>query len=99
MPGNGTKVFRVFGERNNPFGESFTTVDPRTVRNFRAEAGLPDVNTGRFVLEGRLVNTTGVTTRKSLPLDGNPGGLPEVLIPDARRQVLLDRVSGVNPEF
>jgi hypothetical protein len=98
-PENGTKVFRVFGEKNNPLGESFTDVDPRTVENFRSEAGLPDVNTGRFVLEGQLIDNTGVTTRRALPLDGNPGGLSEIVIPDAEKKVLIERVSGANPEF
>jgi len=98
-PRQGQKVFRVFGEKNKPFGESFTPVDPRTVKNFRAEAGLPDVNTGRFVLEGRIKNPSGITVRQSLPLDDNPGGLPEFLIPDAQDKIILERVSGVNPEF
>ncbi len=95
----GDKVFRVFGENNNPLGNSFTRVDPRTVENFRDAAGLPDVNTGRFVLEGTIKNTKGVTTRKALPLNGNKGGLDEVLIPDPKNQIRIDRVSGVNPEF
>jgi len=97
--GEGTKVFRVFGENNNPLGQSWTTVDPRTVDNFRDAAGLPDVNTGRFVAEGRKTDMSGVSTRSALPLDGNKGGLPEVLIPNAANQVRLERVSGVNQEF
>jgi len=99
IPKKGDKVFRVFGENNKPFGESFTTVDPRTVENFRDAAGLPDKNTGRFVLEGKLVDLEGIKIRRSLPLDGNKGGLPELVIPDAEKKVLLERVSGVNPEF
>ena len=49
--------------------------------------------------EGTLRNTDGVTRREALPLDGNRGGLDEVIIPDPQNQVDLSRVSGVNPEF
>jgi RHS repeat-associated protein len=98
-PTKGTKVYRVYGENNNPLGQSWTTVDPSTVPNYRDAAGLPDVNTGRFVIEGTIINPTGITTRKALPLDGNKGGLAEILIPDAKTQVHIDHVSGVNPEF
>jgi len=95
----GTKVYRIFGENNNPLGESWTTVNPRKIDSFRDVSGLPDVNSGRFVIEGRITDATGITTRKALPLDGNKGGLPEVLIPNAKKQVAIDRVSGANPEF
>jgi hypothetical protein len=95
----GTKVYRVFGENNNPLGLSWTTVDPSTVVNYRAAAGLPNINTGRFVLEGTLVNNSAVTVRSALPLDGNPGGLNEVIIPNAQYKVLLQNASGVNPKY
>jgi len=95
----GTKVYRVFGEANRPLGESWTTVNPLRTGNYRDAAGLPDVNTGRFVVEGRLINNEGVRLRSALPLDGNKGGLPEVLIPNAATQVRVQRVSGVNPPF
>jgi RHS repeat-associated protein len=98
-PKVGQKIYRIFGEKNNPYGESWTPIDPRTSPNYRSEAGLPDVNTGRFALEGKINNTSGITVRKALPLDGNPGGLTEYLIPDAKSQVSIERASGVNPEF
>ena len=98
-PRVGQKVYRIFGEKNNPFGESWTPVDPRTATNYRSEAGLPGVNTGRFALEGRIKDSSGIKVRRALPLDGNPGGLTEYLIPDAKSQVSIERVSGVNPEF
>jgi len=98
-PREGQKIYRVFGEKNNPFGESWTPIDPRKVTNFRSEAGLPDVNTGRFVLEGRINNTSGIKVRNAHPLDGNPGGLTEYVIPNAKSQVTIERVSGVNPGF
>ena len=96
----GTKVYRVWGGKSGPWGESWTTVDPRTVKNLRSAAGLPDVNTGRFVSEGILKSTEGVTSRGSLVIKpGQQGGLPEVLIKDAEKKVILKRVSGVNPEY
>jgi hypothetical protein len=67
--------------------------------NYRGAAGLPSQNTGRFVSEGVIQDATGITTRSSLPLGGNPGGLPEVLIPNPANQVRLTGVSGVNPPF
>jgi hypothetical protein len=98
-PKQGEKVYRVFGENNNPMGESWTPVDPNKVKNFRLSAGLPDSNTGRFVVEGTIKDTSGITVRKALPLNGNLGGLQEYVIPDAKTTVIINRVSGVNPEF
>lgn len=95
----GTKVFRVFGENNKALGASWTRVDPSTVSNYRNAAGLPDVNTGRFVIEGTILDITGITTRSALPLNGNAGGLDELLIPNASSQVRITNVSGVNPDF
>lgn len=95
----GPTIFRVYGEKNNPMGQSWTPTDPRSVSNFRDAAGLPDVNSGRFVAEGKLMDSSGVTVRSALPLDGNKGGLPEWVIPNAAEKVRIDRVSGVNPEF
>jgi hypothetical protein len=95
----GTPVFRVFGDRSLPFGQSFTPVNPGTVTNYRAAAGLPEVNSGRFVLEGILNDTRGVTFRQALPGAGGAGGLPELVIPNAAQKVTVTRVSGVNPPF
>jgi hypothetical protein len=46
------------------------------------------------------MNTDGVFFRGSLPnQNGYGGGLPEWVIPDANRQVRVDNVFGLNPEF
>lgn len=37
--------------------------------------------------------------RDTLPLHDNKGGFDELVIPDPVRQIRIDRVSGVNPEF
>lgn len=97
----GDKVFHVFGDGAGPNGRFFTRTDPRTVKNFRDAAGLPPEDTGRFVLEGRLRNVEGVsvTPGGAARLGWNQGGIDEVIVPDSRRQVIIERVSGVNPEF
>ena len=95
----GTSVFRVWGDEAGAWGRSWTTVDPRTVPNFRNAAGLPTQNSGRFVTEGTLQNTRGVTTQAATPLHGNAGGLPEVVIPNSASQVRPLNVQGLNPPF
>ncbi len=100
-------VWRVFGEAQDgigglergsrPFGESWTSVDPRGSSDFRWDAGLPDENPGRFVVEGILRKPGHVDdVRPALPLDGNPGGWPEYLIRDAWEAVEVRGVHGVN---
>ena len=95
----GKTVYRVWGNEAGPHGRSWTTVNPNTVAQYRDAAGLPNQNAGRFVSEGILRNTTGVTHQGATPLHGNKGGLSEVVIPNAQKQVELTRVSGVNPQF
>jgi hypothetical protein len=97
--GVGQRVFRVWGDGSRPWGRSWTTVDPRTVANYRDLAGLPSQNSGRFVSEGILDNVQGVTTRGALRLDGTTGGLHEVLVPNPQSQIRLQNIQGVNPEF
>jgi len=106
----GDKVYRVFGEETDipetgpptgarPFGQSWTRIDPATVPNYRNVAGLPKTNPGRFVAEGTLKGVDGVTVRDALPLDGNIGGLDEVVVPNAQHQIELNGVYDVNPPF
>lgn len=75
-------------------------MNPNTVPNFRSAAGLPDVNAGRFVSEGVLQSTEGVTARGALVIKpGQQGNLPELVIKNAEQKIKLKRVSGANPEF
>jgi RHS repeat-associated protein len=60
-PKVGDRVFRVFGDQNNPLGQSWTRIDPRSVGDFRDVAGLPDRNLGTNIIEGVLKDVTGVT--------------------------------------
>jgi hypothetical protein len=61
--------------------------------------GIARLQLGTFVSEGYINDTTGITTRPALELDGNPGGLAEYVIPNAESTVTLTRVSGVNPPY
>jgi hypothetical protein len=83
----GQTLFRVWGGESSPFGHSWTSVNPESVANFRDAAGLPDVNTGAWTSVGTLTDNTGITTRSALPLDGNQGGLPEILVPNPQTQI------------
>jgi hypothetical protein len=86
---------------SGPWGHSWTHVDPRSLDNPRAALGLPtgpDGNPARFLSEGVLRNTEGIRARRALELDGQPGGWPEILVPDPESQIDLIRVEGVNPQ-
>jgi RHS repeat-associated protein len=98
-PEIGQKVFRVWGDEAGAWGKSWTRVDPRSTPDYRNAAGLPRQNTGRFVSEGRLRSTEGVQARGALSLEGKSGGLDELVVPDPRRQIELEGVFGVNPEY
>lgn len=84
--GDTIKVFRAFGGDARAGGFSWTTKDPRTVSNFRDAAGLPSggasgsTNTANFLLKGEVRVGDIIQSRSALPLDGNKGGLPELII-------------------
>jgi len=62
------------------------TENPQTVGNFRNMAGLPSggpsgaINTADFLIEGKANVADTIKSRSALPLDGNKGGLPELII-------------------
>jgi hypothetical protein len=79
-------VYRVFGGDARAQGFSWTTTHPETVSNFRNIAGLPSggasgsINSAEFMIQGE-VNVKDIIKYKSAdPLDGNKGGLPELII-------------------
>jgi hypothetical protein len=59
---------------------------PQSVPNFRNLAGLPSggasgaTNTADFLIQGRASVSSIIQSRSALPLDGNVGGLPELII-------------------
>jgi RHS repeat-associated protein len=79
-------VYRAFGGDARAQGFSWTTVDPRNVRNFRDAAGLPSGgasganNTADFLIKGRARRSDVIEFKSADPLDGNRGGLPELII-------------------
>ncbi|RTL27850.1 MAG: RHS repeat-associated core domain-containing protein [Burkholderiales bacterium] len=94
-------VYRVFGGDARAQGFSWTTKDPRTVSNFRDAAGLPSggpsgaTNTADFLIQGRVSVTDVIKSRSALPLDGNKGGLPELIIDP--KNVRITDFSILNP--
>ena len=50
------------------------------------------------MIEGTVKEKNILLRRKALPMDGNRGGLPEVVVKDPSK-VKIKKVSGVNPEF
>ena len=79
-------VYRAFGGDARAQGFSWTTKDPRTYGNFRDVAGLPSggasgaTNTADFLITGKVNAADIISSRSALPLDGNRGGLPELII-------------------
>jgi hypothetical protein len=109
-PMTGQTIYRVYGDGVLPGGASWSPVDPGSVSNYRDAAGLPSggvesggaLNSGRFVIEGTLMQPSSVVVvRSALPLDGHPGGTAEYIIPNGIDSgvIRVYGVSGVNAEF
>jgi hypothetical protein len=94
-------VYRAFGGDSRAQGFSWTTVDPRTVKNFRDGAGLPSggasgsTNTADFLIKGSAKRSDVMEFKLADPLDGNRGGLPELKIDS--KNVRLNDFSILNP--
>jgi hypothetical protein len=79
-------IYRVFGGDARAQGFSWTTKDLRATSNFRDLAGLPSggasgaTNTAEFMIKGSVNFVDIIKLRSALPLDGNKGGLPELII-------------------
>ena len=79
-------VCRVFGGDARAQGFSWTTTHPESVSNFRNLAGLPSggasgaTNSAEFLIQGKASVGDIIKSRSALPLDGNVGGLPELII-------------------
>ena len=61
--------------------------------------GLPDGNSGRFLSECVLSDFSGVKIKTADPLHGNSGGLPELVVPDPNSQIILKKITRLNPEY
>lgn len=110
-PQPGQRIHRVYGQPadghgpipmepndfSGPAGRSWTPTDPAHMPNPRDHLGLPDVNAGRFVVEGRIIDAKAIVVRRALPLDGTRGGGLEYLIPDPTGQIRIVSVRGISP--
>ena len=105
---DGQVIYRLYGRNPsysgwaaNADGASWTPTQPWTLQNPRSTMGLPTglesgaYNAADNIVVGELVEAGQVAgMRHGLPLDGNPGGAPEFLIPgpyaNGAVDVLLD---------
>jgi hypothetical protein len=86
-PRTGDEVYRVFGDDAAREGQSWSTVAPYQLHNPRSTLGLPTTGGASGYnnsMEGLVVGTVEDVGqmqgyRHALPLDGNPGGAPELL--------------------
>ena len=82
MPGVGDPVYRAFGGAAQQDGRSWTTVPPDSIPNYRGVMGLPNSNSGEWWVKGIIrAVPPGTTWGPAEPLDGNPGGGPEIRFP------------------
>lgn len=86
------RVYRLFGGKAKQARMSWTTIDPRAIANPRDALGLPNENTGEWLAIGDLRDNVGVLHRRALPLDGNEGGAPELLVPSPTVQIVISEV-------
>ena len=88
-------VYRVFWGDARAEGFSWTTKDPRKISNFRDVAGLPSGgasaanNSAEFLIQGKVKIRDVIKFKSADPLDGNIGGLPELII-DPKNVTLTD---------
>jgi RHS repeat-associated protein len=83
----GQYVYRIHGGEARQWGHSWTTENPLEMANPRSQLGLPKVNSGEYVTCAHVCSIEGVVKRDALPLDGNPGGGPELLFPKPELQL------------
>ena len=75
-------VYRVYGGASRINGFSWTPINPKLLpsRIFRKYAGLPNINWGTGYIKGQARIGDILRSRRALPLNRNPGGLPEFII-------------------
>jgi len=84
-PKVGDEVTRHWGGTSGGWGQSWTR-DP-LIQNTRDSLGLGISNTGEYVTQGVLKDTTGVTARRALPWGRFKGGGDEILVPNPSKQI------------
>ena len=59
------------------YGKSYSLINPKYVPGYRNFAGLPNANTGQYLLRGNIpLKDIRVGRWFAAPLDGRTGGLP-----------------------
>ena len=70
-------IYRVYGEGASMYGKSYSLINPKYVPFYRNFAGLPNINSGQFLLKGSIpLRDVNVGRWFAAPLNGNTGGLP-----------------------
>jgi hypothetical protein len=92
-PDTGDTVYRLHGGDSDPLGHSWTPENPSEMANPRGELGPPNGNSGELISTGQITDPEGIVSREALPLDGNPGGAEEWLIPNPESQIENIRTS------
>ena len=70
-------IYRVYGGGASMYGKSYSLINPKYVPFYRNFAGLPNVNSGQYLLKGSIpLRDIKVGRWFAAPLDGNTGGLP-----------------------
>ena len=90
----GATAYRVWGGASGPLGQSWTPIDPRVApEDYRDLAGLPNTNTGEYLVIGILVDLKGVVLVPASPMPqgtgGTTGGWPELVVPRPGDQIQI----------
>ena len=82
-PNKGATIYRVYAGKAGPLGQSWTTVKPSAVTDFRAAAGLFEGNSGANTISAKLLSVNNVQSYlPALPGPTTPQGavvVPELL--------------------
>lgn len=98
-PSIGKDVYRVYGrppavafdDAAHAWGASYSPTPPWQFTHVRESLGLPMQNAADNLLIARIADPRAVVlTRHALPLDGNPGGAIEYIIPGLHRGSISD---------
>jgi hypothetical protein len=94
-PTTGITVYRVWGGDSGPAGGSWTPVDPRTIADYAAQAGLPPGNSGQYLSVGTVYSMDGIQITNASRILTNPGGLLEYYFQDrtlVQIQVIIQEI-------
>ena len=70
-------IYRVYGEGASMYGRSYSLINPNYIPFYRNFAGLPNVNSGQYLLKGYIeAREIQIGRWFAALLDGNTDGLP-----------------------